>query len=336
MPVNRNALIRYKTIDKCLQNRYRRWTLEDLIKACSDALYEYEGITRPIGTRTIQADIQIMRSDKLGYNAPIKVVERKYYTYEDPEYSITNIPLADKDLQKLSEIVELLKQFKSFSHFKELELMIQKLEDTINSEKTQTRPLIDMEKNENLKGLDLLEPIYRAILQRQVLEIEYQSFKAKHSGKILFHPYILKEYRNRWFVLGRKSKDQPILTLALDRIGQINIAKQVNYFYDEHFDINEYYKNSIGVTVNSNRPVNIHLFVDKTNAPYILTKPLHSSQQLINEDENGIEIVIKVIPNFELEREIMGFGENMKVLAPESLRKRIQNRLSKSLSNYSG
>ena len=83
MPVNRNALIRYKTIDKCLQNRYREWTLEDLIEACSEALYEYEGITKGISKRTIQLDIQIMRSDKLGYNAPIIVYDNKYYTYEE-------------------------------------------------------------------------------------------------------------------------------------------------------------------------------------------------------------------------------------------------------------
>lgn len=76
MPVNRNALIRYKTIDYCLQNRYRKWTLDDLIEACSEALYEYEGIDKGISKRSIQMDIQMMRSDKLGYNAPIIVLEK--------------------------------------------------------------------------------------------------------------------------------------------------------------------------------------------------------------------------------------------------------------------
>ena len=83
MPVNRNALIRYTTIDKCLQNYYRNWTLDDLIEACSEALYEYEGIRKGVSRRTVQADIQFMRSDKLGYNAPIIVIDKKYYTYED-------------------------------------------------------------------------------------------------------------------------------------------------------------------------------------------------------------------------------------------------------------
>ena len=60
MPVNRNALIRYKTIDNCLRNPYRRWTLEDLVDACSDALYEYEGIDKGISKRAVQMDIQMM------------------------------------------------------------------------------------------------------------------------------------------------------------------------------------------------------------------------------------------------------------------------------------
>jgi len=80
MPVTRNALIRYRTIDNCLRNRARKWTLEDLIEACSEALYEYEGIDKGVSRRSIQMDIQFMRSDKLGYNAPIVVLEKKYYT----------------------------------------------------------------------------------------------------------------------------------------------------------------------------------------------------------------------------------------------------------------
>ena len=77
MALNKNALIRYKTIDKCLQNNYRDWTLDDLIEACSNALYEYEGREVNVSKRTIQLDIQMMRSDKLGYNAPIVVYDKK-------------------------------------------------------------------------------------------------------------------------------------------------------------------------------------------------------------------------------------------------------------------
>lgn len=335
MPLNRHALIRYKTIDKCLQNRFRRWTLDDLIEACSDALYEYEGVLKRVGLRTVQSDIQIMRSDKLGYNAPIKVVDRKYYTYENPEYSITDIPLSQQDLNKLGEITDLLKQFKGFSHFSDLNVLVQKLEDKVHAEKQKQAPIIEIETNDNLKGLEMLEPIYQAILNKKVLTIWYQSFKARRPGKIVFHPYLLKEYRNRWFVLGRKSKNQPIMNLALDRVQELEVNDGVSYFEDAEFDPKAYYKNIMGVTVNNSSPVNVHLLVDWNNAPYVLTKPLHHSQQIISKSDKGVEIAIKVTLNFELEREILGFGESIQVLLPVSLRRRMQKRLSLAVAHYS-
>ena len=108
MPANKNALIRYKTIDRCLRNRYRRWTLDDLVDACCDALLDMEGITKGVCARTVQMDIQIMRSDKLGYNAPIVVYDKIYYTYADPDYSVTEMPLSMDDCKLIKEAITLL------------------------------------------------------------------------------------------------------------------------------------------------------------------------------------------------------------------------------------
>lgn len=113
MPANKNALIRYKTIDRCLRNRYRRWTLDDLVDACSDALYDMEGITKGVCTRSVQMDIQIMRSDKLGYYASIEVYDRVYYRYADPDYSITEMPLSADDCKLINEAISLLSNTKN-------------------------------------------------------------------------------------------------------------------------------------------------------------------------------------------------------------------------------
>ncbi len=110
MPVNKNALIRYKTLDRCLRNKYRQWTLDDLVEACSDALYEMEGITSGVSVRTVQADLQVMRSDKLGYNAPIKVYDNKFYRYADPDYSISNSPIDEDTYKLVTEAVDKLRQ----------------------------------------------------------------------------------------------------------------------------------------------------------------------------------------------------------------------------------
>ena len=111
MPANKNALLRYKTIDRCLRNKYRRWTLEDLVDACSETLYEMEGIRKGVSARTVQGDLQIMRSDKLGYYAPIEVYDNKYYRYSDPNYSISNLPLSLEDYELMETAVKMIQDY---------------------------------------------------------------------------------------------------------------------------------------------------------------------------------------------------------------------------------
>lgn len=334
MPVNRNALIRYKTIDKCLQNHYRQWTLEDLIDAVSDALYEYEGIDKGVSRRTVQGDIQMMRSDKLGYNAPIVVIDKKYYTYEDRDYSITNIPITDQDLGRLMETVEFLKEFKGFSHFKELDAMVQKLEDHVYAQKTHQKPVIDMEKNENLKGLDFLEPLYQAIIKKHVIRLTYQSFKARHPQTFEFHSYLLKEFRNRWFLIGAKGRQAQLMTPALDRIIQIEHSDSV-YWDRPDFNAEDYFRDAIGVSVSpSLKPMEVDFFVNHTHAPYVMTKPLHWSQQLLEKDHYGMTFRIHVQHNFELEKELLAFGDGLMVIKPERLKRSIRDRLEGAIDLY--
>jgi predicted DNA-binding transcriptional regulator YafY len=334
MPINRNALVRYKTIDKCLQNYYRQWTLEDLVEACSDALYEYEGIKKGVGVRTVQADIQMMRSDKLGYNAPIVVVDRKYYEYEDRNYSITNIPITGTDLSKLSESVEFLKQFKGFGHFREIEGVIHKLEDHVYSQKNNQKPIIDFDRNQNVKGLEFLDQIYQAILQKSNLRLWYKTFRANQSITHEIQPLLIKEFRNRWYVIALKDNEKNILNFALDRIEKIEKSGEQT-FPDFEFDQVEYYKDVIGVTVEpGKRATEINLWINNKTAPYILTKPLHSSQKMVKETGNGVIISLYVQHNYELEKEILSFGENVKVLFPSSLKQTIKKRIENLFDNY--
>src|SRR5205085_5452204 len=132
-----------------------------------------------------------------------------------------------------------------------------------------------------------------------------------------------------------KSAREPLINLALDRINEIKIASGVCYIENPDFDADIYYKDVIGVTVNEgNRPQLVHLAIDRSNAPYVITKPLHHTQKIVAKSSNGIEITIEVILNFELEREILGFGDSMVVLSPLKLRERIQKKLEVALLKY--
>lgn len=334
MPINKSALIRYKTIDSCLQNRFRRWTLEDLMEACSDALYEYEGMSKGISRRTIQLDLQNMRSEKLGYNAPIIVTDKKFYSYEDKRYSITNSPLTKQDLGTLVEVLDVLKQFKGFGYFQELSGMITRLEDALYTHQHTGRSYIDFEKNELLKGLQCIDVLHKAIINKKTIGIRYQSFKAAAAQNIILYPYLLKEYRNRWFILGCNKVTRETMILALDRIEDIMEVKSEKYRKPE-FNVTTYFDDVIGVSKTTGQvPQLITCSIGKEHAPYIITKPLHASQKIIREEQGVLIFTISVIWNFELERELLGFGEQLQVLSPYRIKNKIKARLKQAIVKY--
>ena len=336
MPVNRNALIRYKTIDNCLRRRHVKWTLDDLTNACSDALYEYTGVDKVISRRTIQLDIQMMRSGSLGSPAPIEVYDNKYYRYSDPDYSITDSPLTDEDLKLMGESIEMLRQFGGFSAFSGMEDVLGRLEDHVTAMRHKRKPVILLEKNESLKGLKFIDPLYKAILAKKPVKIIYKSFKARDMQRFIFSPFFLKEFRNRWFVYGWKKGAGMLYNLALDRIHEMGAAPGETYQENKYVDPDTFFDNLIGVTKNINDKAHrVRFWAAPAQVPYIETKPLHKSQFVVQRNEDGSAIFqMEVVLNYELEKDLLGFGEGVKVLSPRLLVHNMSRRLRQAAENY--
>ena len=338
MPANKNALIRYKTIDNCLRNRYRRWTLLDLVNACSDALYEFEGIRRGVSVRTVQNDLLTMRSERLGYNAPIEVYDRKYYRYADPDYSITKQPLSANELDTLTAAADLLRQLEGFEHFDEMTDIVSRLQDKISTMGNGRFPIIHFERNENLKGLEYLNPLYKYIKNKVAVEVVYQSFNSRQPSTFVAFPYLLKEHRNRWFLFcsraDRVNSRRPIFNIALDRILSISPRYDTPYRETDNAELASYFDDMIGVT-KQGKPRVITFKATAHRAKYIATKPLHHSQQRVKRLDNGEVIFsLNVIINNELLNDLLSFGEDITVLAPQSLVKKMRDHLTRAAANY--
>ena len=334
MPANKNALIRYKTIDNCLRNTYRRWTVEDLVDACADALYEFEGIRRGVSLRTIQGDLQMMRSDKLGYNAPIEVYDHKYYRYSDPNYSIMNLPLSHNDIETMTEAVNLLRQFEDFDHFSEMSDVVSRLQDNLAVARG-NKKIVDFERNSDLKGLSFLNPLYNHIARRQTIKVRYKSFSSRQSHNYIVFPHLLKEYRNRWFLFCTTQKGQ-LYNLALDRIEDIYQWDDIPYRDNPGFDPETYFDNIVGVT-RWGDPVKITFWASKDQAGYIATKPIHSSQRIIRDKAEGGSMVFSVIvePNWEFFSLMLGFGSGVRILSPNTVVREIKKKMKKAIEQYS-
>ncbi len=167
-----------------------------------------------------------------------------------------------------------------------------------------------------------------------MIRVDYRSFRARDALDLLLHPYILKEFNNRWFLVGRRHHSEQLLTLALDRIDAIGDEPALSY-QRANFDPDTYYRDTHGVTVLAQPPMQITLWVAANNAPYVLTKPFHHSQQILQELPDGsIIVTFTVHHNFEIERAILGFGQYVRVLGPRQVRRRIRKALRTAVERY--
>lgn len=335
MAQNKNALLRYKTIDRCLRNTGRKWTLQDLVEACSDALYEYEGKEDMVSVRTVQLDIQMMRSDRLGYEAPIECYDKKYYRYSDPQYSISNRPLTESDINVFNRTIDLLRQFDEFDPYHEM-VRINRLQDKVATAKKR-RPIVDFERNPDLKGLSFLNPLYDLIASKTTVKISYRSFNSREPKEFIIFPYMLKEYRNRWFVFGSRSEDMKLFNLALDRIIDFKPCAEIPYRENPNFN-DDYFNDMVGVTKHDRlQKKTVRFTAENECASYILTKPIHHSQRLISKNKEDGSMTFEIpdiIINPELEKIFLSFGAGVKIESPTSLIRRMRKIFKKGMSLY--
>jgi len=334
MSTNKNATIRYQALDRCLRNPGKRYSIDDLVKACNEALLDVDPLTSGIKKRQIYEDIKFMQ-DSRGFDAPIETYKdgrNAYYRYDDLSFSINNQPLNEQEAQQLKESLLTLRRFKGLPQFDWMEELSTRLEHTFQLKSTQN--VISFEENQFLTGREFISTFYNAIVNQKVLKIVYQSFKQEESVELEFHPYHLKQFNNRWFVFGIVTGNTNITNLPLDRIFSINESNN-KYVPNDSIDFDEYFEDVIGVSVpNNGVPQKIILKIDHELWPYIKTKPLHGSQKVKQETNEFTLIQLEVHLNYELESLILSRGEAIEVIEPVELRTKVNKRIQQLLNKY--
>lgn len=335
MPVNKAARIRHEILDACLRNTTQHWTKKKLLNFLNKRLIENYGPEASISLSQIRNDLADMQSI---YGAPIEKRHEGaivYYFYEDPTFSIVKLPIEDKDMAILHLAVHLLKQIEGFSIADEISAVLEKMENKIQFSSDSLKPVIGFENAPLALGTENLVDIYRAIIGKKVLKIKYRHFRASEATEQIIHPYYLKEYNNRWFLFGWSEQNNRIEILALDRMGSIRVTAG---YYKENivFDPEVYFSNIVGVTNIKEAAVeDIELLFSTNRAPYVTTKPIHSSQKTIKKYADGSLLVgLSLVINKELKSLILGFGNDVEVRKPESLRKEIKDFLGKAFAHY--
>lgn len=320
MAANSNALLRHKIIDNCLRDTQNKYSLLDLINACTKGLQEkYKDKKMKASVRTVQLDIQYMRDPKNGYGAPIVVYDSKYYKYKDPAFSINMSELSNNRLASLKEAVNILKEYGSFNGFEQIKEIVSVLDEEILSKNSSSNRAVSYEKKKNPLGLEYFNIIYDAIINKKVLCIGYYSSRSNNIMPIIFYPMYLKEYKGRWYAMGYKDGLKGVYKLPIDRIRDFSYA--ILPFPEElKFNPQEYFNDIIGVTKLSGEVKNIRFLVKNKLAPFIKANPLHHSQRVAMIHENGnIEFEIDIIPNREFYNLIFEYQPNIQIVSPRDI-----------------
>jgi predicted DNA-binding transcriptional regulator YafY len=338
MPANKYALLRYRIIDRCLKNTGKPYpSREDLRSACEEALYGSGGDA--ISLSTIDKDIWAMKNEgELGYYAPISFSRTHGgYFYEDPEYSISELSLGDEDLQALRFAVATLDQFKSVPIFSQYESAIEKLISRVNiSPRPDEKGLdnfIQFEKSSVAKGTEWLGELLECIKTRTAVGIAYRKFQDNVLKQYLIHPYLLKEYDNRWYVIAWNEERKVTVTFGLERIEELKKQK-TKFDIQKNFNPDLFFKYSIGITENTSSPEVVRVSFDAYAGRYLISQPLHPSQKIVEESPERVVLEWKILITEEVYSFILSHGNRAQVLSPMGLKSEIKNRLEQAINFY--
>lgn len=330
MPNTKNYSTRLRVLDQCLRSghAYSGKELTDFINR------ELELRGEPIITsRTTLMDDLLNIENEYHTN----IIRKKHgrqttYQYEDPNFSIFSTELSEDDILHLSQAMNILQRFDGMPEADWISELSSRLNLCMNNRR-EVRSAVGFESSLFNKGMEHFTPLFDAIRMKTTVELRYQSFKMAEPQTLIVHPYYLKQYNNRWFLFCCNGDYTNLSNYPLDRILSVKLA-HVPY-RDTDIDFDEYFADMIGVSRrNGQEPEDVVLRFPNDQYKYVATKPWHGSQKVIEEADDNVLVQLKVIHNYELEQKIISFGDFVEVIAPQTLRDKIKERLKKGLEKY--
>lgn len=332
MPVDKQVLLRYQVLNECFRNKYREYTIDDLVDECSKAMREKLDIMDGVSKRTIQNDIANLELPpyNIRLDEKLKNGRRRLYRYVNTDDTLHLFRMNDKERHKVQDAIRVLNDYEGEPLYDWARMLLMQVEGGMFDEDMST--IVSFQSNPDLKGLSHFGKLLLAIISKRVLKMRYTPF-GKDTITVKIHPYHLKQYNDRWYLIGHVEGYHSYGHYPLDRIEDFEEIT-VKYLEPEE-DFEGYFDDVVGVTVPEGDPQDITIKVYKESMGFFSTKPLHLSQRVIEHTDDYMIIVINVKTNYEFDSKILSFGPSVEVLAPESYRSHISEKIRATIKNYS-
>lgn len=329
MPKNKSYDDRKKVLNQMF--RTRSFTLEELIDRVGDK------IGKSISKKTIQNDIRAIKSEAIERNAELKCVDGRYF-YEPKNFNLFEVKAEPDAIARIKLAIAILRQIPGLDLHEDMKKIYNDLEMRVSEEIEEETEFMQFDTRPRYTGAKYLAELLEAIKGETVISFDYQPFNHDKPIRIIVHPYLLKEYNNRWFLIGlpehlRQIQEYTFHQYGLERIkSKIIPEKRIDHFRYHKFDAGSLYKNVIGVTIPKDGKVEkVVLQFLPDRAKYIETNPLHSTQTLTKANTYSYELIL----NKELESIILSFGADIKVISPKSLKEKILSIITAASQTYS-
>ncbi len=333
MPLNKEAQIRYLTIDACLCDKRKPFPSMALLIAVIE-----EKIGKSFTVSTIQKDLKALKEDEaLGYLAPIKFSKSKNgYYYSDPNYTLRSVPLNSAEIESLLAATDLLRTFSGDRVGHNFNTAVDKILASVREKFDTTsdkRVLIQTENPPRMRGWEYFELLFQAAKDKTVVSFIHYSYSKRVFNAIVLHPYLLKEFQNRWYIVGYSEKHRAIRNFGLDRVIEpLLINKKFNT--QLNFNPESYYKDTFGLYPIGKKKEQIHFRVSPLMGNYLLSQPLHESQSVVNHYAYGhLLLQLDIIPSVELINQFVMLSNHITIIKPQWVRKEVQEQLKTSAIN---
>ena len=313
--------MREMILDQCFSTG-REFTREALQTVVNKALVQ-RGMQPVTAKVTILKDLDEMNEKFYRIYGTYGIVAEKrgrfhYYRYKEGIGSIYNRELSADEIEKLQEVRSLLQGLRGMPHLEWIDQMSARFDQQIIGS---GRTIARFEKGTSGDDQFFLQ-LFNAISRKQVLTIEYGPF-GKEAKERIIHPYHMIQYLRRWYLFARIEGKDFVTCFSLDRIRSVRDNQELE-FRETDIVFNHYFDDIVGVTHPDNGVVE-HVVIegDGWAEYYLRTLPIHPLQQLESLGEEGCRVTMRLMVNRELEREILSYGEHLRVKAPEHFRQRI-------------
>lgn len=192
---------------------------------------------------------------------------------------------------------------------------------------------IDYGNDVELKGIQHFDTILKCIKNTFVITFDHINYSANTSKPYVLHPYLLKEYKKRWYVIGRVDGTDNIRTFGIDRLENFK-PTTTTFKREDKLNPKPYFKDIVGLTYSKGEIEEITVKTTITQAKYLISQPLHHSQKIVSELSDSFTFQYHLIPNYEFKEQIFMLSNNIEVLKPQWLREEIKNTIEKTLKKY--